>query len=36
MKYGKLLTFIGGVFMGTAGVAVLSSLNRKFIDERIV
>jgi len=29
MKYGKLLTFIGGVLMGTAGVAVLSSKDAK-------
>lgn len=25
MKYGKVITFLGGVLMGTAGVAVLSS-----------
>jgi len=29
MKYGKLMTFIGGVLMGTAGVAVLSSKDAK-------
>ena len=29
MKYGKLLTFLGGVLMGTAGVAVLSSQDAK-------
>ncbi len=29
MKYGKLVTFIGGVLMGTAGVAVLSSKDAK-------
>ncbi len=29
MKYGKLVTFLGGVLMGTAGVAVLSSKDAK-------
>lgn len=29
MKYGKLLTFLGGVLMGTAGVAVLSGQDAK-------
>ena len=25
MKYGKIITFLGGMLMGTAGIAVLSS-----------
>ena len=29
MKYGKVITFLGGVLMGTAGVAVLSSKDAK-------
>ena len=29
MKYGKIITFLGGVLMGTAGVAVLSSQDAK-------
>lgn len=29
MKYGKIVTFLGGLFMGTAGVAVLSSKDAK-------
>lgn len=29
MKYGKLITFLGGVLMGTAGVSVLSSKDAK-------
>lgn len=29
MKYGKLVTFLGGILMGTAGVAVLSSKDAK-------
>lgn len=29
MKYGKIVTFLGGMLMGTAGVAVLSSKDAK-------
>ena len=29
MKYGKIITFLGGVLMGTAGIAVLSSKDAK-------
>ena len=29
MKYGKIITFLGGVLMGTAGVAVLSGNDAK-------
>lgn len=29
MKYGKIVTFLGGILMGTAGVAVLSSKDAK-------
>lgn len=29
MKYGKAISFLGGVLMGTAGVAVLSSKDAK-------
>lgn len=29
MKYGKIITFLGGMLMGTAGIAVLSSKDAK-------
>lgn len=29
MKYDKIITFLGGVLMGTAGIAVLSSKDAK-------
>lgn len=30
MKYGKIITFLGGMLMGTAGIAVLSSKDAAF------
>ena len=29
MKYGKIITFLGGMLMGTAGIAVFSSKDAK-------
>ena len=29
MKYGKIITFLGGMLMGTAGIAMLSSKDAK-------
>jgi len=29
MKYGKVVTFLGGILMGSAGVAILSSKDAK-------
>ena len=29
MKYGKIITFLGGMLMGTAGIVVLSSKDAK-------